>query len=104
MAAAGNGTGRRLRSTVVRVPINAGEVAVTVTPGSTAPCGSVTTPVRVPCPICADAELPSKVKTSASADRMRVMAISPDEEGKPNAAIRRKVAARGDATVVVLRM
>ena len=34
--------------TVVRVPISAGDVAVTVTPGRTAPCGSVTVPPRRP--------------------------------------------------------
>src|SRR6185503_2632617 len=34
--------------TVVRTPINDGDLAVTVTPGSTAPCASVTLPVSRP--------------------------------------------------------
>src|SRR5437667_5431526 len=40
--------------TVVRLPINDGDVAVTVTPGSTAPCASLTVPLRRPCAIWAN--------------------------------------------------
>ena len=34
--------------TTVRVPMSAGDLAVTVTPGSTAFCASVTVPVSLP--------------------------------------------------------
>ncbi len=34
--------------TVVRTPMSDGDFAVTVTPGSTAPCASVTVPVKRP--------------------------------------------------------
>src|SRR5262245_9106334 len=40
--------------TAWRVPMSAGDVTVTVTPGRTAPCASVTVPLSRPCPICAD--------------------------------------------------
>jgi len=41
--------------TVVCPPISAGDVAVTVVPGSTALCASVTMPVMRPWVICAEA-------------------------------------------------
>src|SRR5262249_16947390 len=53
--------------TVDCTPINAGEVAVTVTPGKMAPCVSVTSPVRRPCVVCAaDAAACKATNTTAN--------------------------------------
>src|SRR6185295_11718867 len=52
--------------TVVRAPICDGDVAVTVTPGSTAPWASLTVPVRRPWPICANAADGTSIATAAA--------------------------------------
>src|SRR5207344_1479889 len=58
------------------VPINAGDDAVTVTPGNTAPCASVTVPVNRPWPICANAGV-AMIKASATIPNMRFILIPP---------------------------
>ena len=67
----GNAGNRYLPSasvTVVRVPISAGDVAVTVTPGNTAPCASVTVPASRPCPIWANAGVAKTAVTNQRDD------------------------------------
>src|SRR5262249_9250498 len=61
LGSAGNRKRPSACDTVVCTPINAGDVTETVTPGSTAPCASVTTPVRRPWVICPYAECVSKI-------------------------------------------
>src|ERR1044071_8245361 len=59
--------------TAESVPICAGLVAVTVTPGSTPPCASLISPLMLPVelapPPCANADVPS-ARTAASAQMM----------------------------------
>src|SRR5262245_60818169 len=63
---------------VVRLPIKAGDVTVTVTPGITAPCASVTMPVSRPCVICACAGAATNAtirNTSSGADLILIEAL-----------------------------
>src|SRR5207248_2710890 len=55
-----------------------GDVAVTVTPGRTAPCASVTTPTRLLDWICANADVPASDRASASPRRSNRM-MPPDK-------------------------
>ena len=72
--------------TAVRAPCSAGEVTVTVTPGSTRPSGSMTLPVTVPVGMVCAAATAAMRRTSARPVRMRLTCMATTSLGMRDAA------------------
>ena len=63
-------------------PISAGDVAVTVTPGITAPWASATVPINRPWVICANAVVPNSTPTTAMIINRSNLRFIPRSSGK----------------------